>query len=222
MSIELPCKKLLIGISGSIHSVQIGTHLAQFRREFAESVRVIMTKTACDMVNPKSVELHTDSPVITDIWGNSQSKSPHINATRWADVFLVLPATANILGKSANGIADDLLSTAIVASREPVVFAPAMNPSMWESASVQRNLELLKSDGHYIVPPQEITSITTGEYDTGLGPTPESLLPHLWHVLMKRTKDGYWDEATATAPMSPAERIRQSLPLLAKADEPAA
>ncbi|MFK4146191.1 flavoprotein [Streptomyces sp. NPDC004065] len=221
MSTALPCEKLLIGISGSIHCAQIGGYLAQFRREFATSVRVIMTQSACDMVNPKTVELHTDVPVITDIWGNPQSKSPHITATRWADLFLVLPASANILGKAAHGIADDLLSTAIVASRGPIVFAPAMNPSMWESAAVQRNLRTLREDGHYIIPPQEITSVTTGDYDTGLGPTPESVMPHLWHVLMKHTKDGYWDEATRTQPMSPAERVRQSLPLLANAEEPA-
>ncbi|MBS2547769.1 hypothetical protein KGQ19_12920 [Catenulispora sp. NL8] len=219
MNNALPCEKLLIGVSGSIHCSQIGGYLAQIRREFAVSIRVIMTRTACDMVNPKTVELHTDSPVIADIWGTPQSKSPHITATRWADLFVVLPASANILGKAAHGIADDVLSTAILASRGPIAFAPAMNPSMWESAAVQRNLQTLKEDGHYIIPPQEITSVTTGDYDSGLGPTPESLMPHLWHVLMKHTKDVYWEEATRTLPMTPAERARQNLPLLAIADK---
>ncbi|WP_406470380.1 flavoprotein [Streptomyces sp. NBC_01615] len=121
----------------------------------------------------------------------------------------LLPTTADILGKAAHSIADDLLSTAILASPRPVVFAPAMNPAMWDSPAVRRNVAQLAADGHHMLPMRPITSVTTGEFDTGLGPTPESVMPHLWHMLMRQLKNDYWAEATATPPAAPAE-IKQS------------
>jgi phosphopantothenoylcysteine synthetase/decarboxylase len=119
---------------------------------------------------------------------------------------VVLPATANILGKAAHGIADDLLSTAIVSYAGPIVFAPAMNPTMWASPSVQRNVNTLTADGHYVVPPGRGVSLTTGDWDLGLGPSPDTIVPHLKHVRMKTLKEGYWDEATREKPLSPAQQ----------------
>ncbi|ADD44321.1 flavoprotein [Stackebrandtia nassauensis] len=201
---SLPCKRLLVGIAGSIHAVHVPEYLLRFKREFATEIQVIMTRSAGNMVNPQVLEVYTDGDVVDDMWGNATLKAPHIRLTRWAELFLVLPATANIIGKTANGIADDLLSTAILASPHPVVFAPGMNPAMYDTPAVKRNLATLEADGHYVIHPEELTSVTSGEYDTGYGPTTDLVLKHLWHVHMRRVKEGYWDEATAAEPESPS------------------
>jgi phosphopantothenoylcysteine decarboxylase/phosphopantothenate--cysteine ligase len=209
---SLPCERLLVGVSGSIHATHLIDYLVRFRRQFAREVRVIMTPTATQMIAPSAVELAVDAPVVTDLWGAADVRSPHIRLTRWAELFVVVPATANIIGKAANGIADDLLSTAILASADPVVFAPAMNPTMWASAAVKRNVATLRTDGHYVVEPGEGRSLTTGDLDAGLVPTPVTLLPHLWHVRMRRLRAAYWTEATATAPRTPA--VARALPVI--------
>lgn len=218
MSMERLCDKLLVGVTASIHSLQIHSYLMSFRESFAKEIKVIMTPSATRMVEPKTVELYTDDRVFVDPWDRSPSvnRAPHIQLTRWADLFAIVPATADILGKSANGIADDLLSTAILSSHKPVVFAPAMNPDMWNSKAVQRNLLTLKQDGHYIINPQEAVSVTSGEWDRGLTPDPETVLSHLQHVRMKELRGEYWDEATSTKPLTPAQKRIRELALAAK------
>lgn len=208
----LPCSRLLVGISGSVHAAQIGEYLVRLRREFATEIWVIMTATATDMVPRRLVELAADGRVLTDIWGNREMPSPHIRLTSWAELFLVLPATANALGKAACGIADDLLSTSVLASPHPVVFAPAMNEAMWRTRSVQRNVAVLREDGHYVIEPASGVSVATGDVDAGLGPTPDTVMPHLWHVQMRRLRQGFWAEATAQAPRTPA--AAKALPLI--------
>jgi phosphopantothenoylcysteine decarboxylase/phosphopantothenate--cysteine ligase len=126
-----------------------------------------------------------------------------------------MPATADIIGKAANGIADDLLSTAIITSPLPVVFAPAMNPVMFNSAPVRRNLARLAEDGHYIIAPEVGTSVTTGEFDTGLGPNVDAVMRSLWHVLMRRYKDEYWHAVTSTRPATAVTEATKPLPLVA-------
>lgn len=214
MSNNLPCGQLLLGVSGSIQCTQLTPFLITLKTEFAERIRIIMTETAANMVNPKTVELYTDEPVFVDPWGTSHSPAPHVRLTRWADLFVVMPATANVIGKAANGIADDLLTTAIVASSTPVVFVPAMNPAMFRSPAVTRNIAQLEADGHYVVRPSAHVSVTTGEFDTGLGSSIDEVLPHLWHVLMKLLKNSYWQEAVSSPAATPAEQLK-TLPLLA-------
>lgn len=121
----------------------------------------------------------------------------------------MIPATADIIGKAANGIADDLLSTAILNYPHPILFVPAMNPSMWANKALKRNLATLREDGHYIVPPEVGVSVTSGDWDQGLGPTPEVLLQHLQHFHLRHLRDAYWDKATATKPLSPSEKLLQ-------------
>jgi len=210
---EKLCEHLLVGMCGSIHALTIHTYLTRLREELAGSIRIIMTPSARRMVQEETVRLYTDDRVFTDLWDRSDSidRAPHIQLTRWADLFVVLPATANVLGKAAHGIADDLLSTAILSYSGTIVFAPAMNPAMWESKAVQRNVAILKTDGHYIVPPEPALSVTSGDWDLGLAPSPETLLPHLKHVRMKALKTEYWEEATRERPSTPAQRKLQAL-----------
>jgi phosphopantothenoylcysteine synthetase/decarboxylase len=207
------CPHLLIGVCGSIHCVHIHEYLLRFRESFAQEIRVILTASAERMVRPETLALYVDDRIFTDPWDRSAlvDGAAHIQLTRWADLFLVLPATANILGKAANGIADDLLSTAIVSSPRPVVFAPAMNPTMWANAAVRRNVSTLRSDGHTVVEPEEAMSITSGDRDLGLAPSLDGLLPHLQHVRMKALKEAYWEEATRERAQNPAQRKLRAL-----------
>jgi phosphopantothenoylcysteine decarboxylase/phosphopantothenate--cysteine ligase len=110
----------------------------------------------------------------------------------------VLPATANTIGKAANGIADNLLTTALLAYDHPIVFAPAMNPTMWRSPAVQRNVKRLQDDGHHVLPVSEITAVGTGSLDTAFGPTPQTLLPQLWEAFLRDRRQDYLGQ-TATA-----------------------
>ncbi|MCU7723930.1 hypothetical protein ODJ79_09405 [Actinoplanes sp. KI2] len=215
---DLPCKDLLIGASGSIHVTYLSQYLLLLRRQFAQRIRVIMTRTATAMVPPATLELYTDGPVYTDLWGTNDMPCPHLRLTRSADLFLVLPASANTLGKAAAGIADDLLSTAILASPTPVLFAPGMNSAMWNSGAVQRNVRQLRDDGHYVIPGEQIPEVGTGDFtETGPGPTVDQVMSHSWHVLMRRYKEDYWAEATSTPPAPPSGR--NGLPLVSTGGE---
>ncbi len=217
MAGSFPCGRLLLGVTGSIHCVQLPQYMMRFKKTFATDIRIMMTAAAVRMCPPHVLELLSEHRVETDLWGSPELKAPHIRATDWADLFLVLPATANILAKAAHGIADDLVTTAVAAARDPVVFAPAMNPSMWRRAATQRNVDQLRADGHYIIPPETIVSMTTGRFDEGLGPTPETLLPHLWHVCMRQRQRSYWPIATAEPPRSPSQAPpRRTLALSSK------
>jgi phosphopantothenoylcysteine decarboxylase/phosphopantothenate--cysteine ligase len=209
---SLPCSRLLIGVTGSLHATQIVDYLLRLRREFAAEIRVMMTRTAAEMVSPRVVELAAESPVVMDPWGGPGMPSPHIRLTSWAELFVILPATANILAKAVAGIADDLVSTAITSSPLPVVFAPAMNPAMWESPAARRNVATLRADGHYVIEPEAGVSLTTGKLDAGLVPTPGLVMPHLWHVQMRRLRQQIWQEATAKQAQTPA--VTGKLPLV--------
>lgn len=213
MANERLCNTLLVGVSGSVHALELHAYLTRFRETLAPTIKIIMTASARRVVQQEAIALFVDDKVFADLWDRSPEvdRAPHIQLTRWADLFVVVPATANIIGKAAGGIADDLLSTAILSSPKPVVFAPAMNPAMWESRVVQRNIKLLQADGHYIVPPEPAVSVTSGEWDRGLTPTPETLVRHLRHVRMKELKEGYWEEATRDPPLTPAQRKIQAL-----------
>lgn len=214
-----PCARLLVGVSGSINATQIVDYLVRIRREFAAEIRVIMTGTAARITPPHVVEQVIDLPVVTDLWETGHGKAPHVRLTSWAEVFVIVPATANIMAKAAAGIADEVLSTAILASPQPVVFAPAMNPVMWQAKAVRRNVAALRADGHYVIDPVPGVSLTTGQFDTGMVTAPNVLLQHLWHVQMRRLRAGYWAEATAASPATPA--AAKQLPLVQITHAPA-
>lgn len=205
-----PCERLLVGVAGSVHAIDIHRYLLLFRQALTREIKVVMTRAAIRMVNPRTVALYADDHVFHDLWDRSPSvnKAPHIQLTRWADLFVVVPATADIVGKAANGIADDLLSTCIVSYPRTVVFAPVMNQAMRQSRAVHRNIARLREDGHYIVDPTVSgVAVGSGTWDEVECPTPETLLLHLRHVRMKELRAGYWDEATSEPPMTPRQRL---------------
>lgn len=219
MAEEKMCKSLLVGVSGSIHAIDIYSYLTRFRESLAQNIRVIMTKQASKMVPPQTIKLFTDDRVFINLWDQSATinRAPHIQLTRWADLFIVVPSTADIIGKAANGIADDLLSTAILSSSIPIIFVPVMNTSMWQSKALQRNVKVLEEDGHYIIHPEQNNSaIGIEDQEQSMGSDPETVLLHSKHVLMKRLKEAYWEEATRDKPLTPIEKKRQQLASIKK------
>jgi phosphopantothenoylcysteine synthetase/decarboxylase len=102
----------------------------------------------------------------------------HLDLTRWADLMLVMPATANVLGKAAAGIADDVLTTCILAATSPVVFVPSMNDAMWVKPAVQRNVATLRADGYGVIPPAVGLAAVDGK--PGEGATPDILVVLRW------------------------------------------
>lgn len=207
------CDHLLVGVSGSIHSLQIFDYLTLFRTSFAGSIKVVMTAAAARMIRQETVELFTDDRVFLDTWDRSPTLSgaPHISLPLWADLFVVVPASADILGKAAAGIGTDLLSTCLLSARPTVVFAPAMNLAMWKSPAVRRNLETLRADGHYIMEPGPGVSVASVEPTHAVAPSPETLLRHLRHVRMKTLQQEYWEEATSEKPLTPAQQKLRTL-----------
>jgi phosphopantothenoylcysteine decarboxylase/phosphopantothenate--cysteine ligase len=116
-----------------------------------------MTESACELVGPKSFEAVTRQTVFTSLWsGSDEHRIGHISLAEWTDIIVVAPATANIIGKIANGICDDLLSTLLCAGfKKPVLLAPAMNNNMWKNPAVQRNIKTAKDMDFKTIGPAE-------------------------------------------------------------------
>lgn len=144
---------IVLGITGGIAAYKACGIVSYLKSEGA-NVDVIMTKNACEFITPLTLETLAGNKVITDMFERPDHREvEHISLARKADLFLIVPATANIIGKVANGIADDMLSTTIMATKAPVVFAPAMNDGMYSNLIVQDNIKKLKEYGYKFVEP---------------------------------------------------------------------
>ena len=157
---SLSGKKILLGISGSI-AVYKSCELVRRLVQNGASVRVVMTENAKKFVSPLTFSVLSSEDVYTEMFDGL----PHIRLTNWADIILVAPATANIIAKVASGIADDLLSTIILAADSPALFVPAMNERMFNSPATQRNIGNLRLSGWNILEPDtgELACGTTGK-----------------------------------------------------------
>ena len=153
-------KQIVVGITGGIAAYKAAELVRQFRKRDA-AVDVIMTRNAQHFVTPLTFQTISGHPVFTDLFGNYQPEISHIALADKADILIIAPATANIIAKIASGLADDLLSTVVLATTAPVLVAPAMNTKMWENPITQANLKKLKECGVTIVDP------STGELACG-------------------------------------------------------
>ena len=173
----MECETLLLGVTGSVGAVQAHHYVSHLRRHFADNIYVIMSRAAQQFVTPYSLQLFSGNPVFTDSFETkAEINVPHIELVQKASLLLILPATANILGKAAAGLCDDLLSTTIIACRAPIVFAPNMNEVMWSNPIVQRNVETLKAVGHYIIEPVEGVEIADMRPGGGAMPPLETVM----------------------------------------------
>lgn len=146
-------KKIVLGVTGGIAVYKAVDLVSKLRKQGAE-VRVVMTEHAQQFVTPLTFKEISSNAVATSMWSSNQEFNvEHISLANWADVFLVAPATANILAKMVAGIADDLLSTTLLAAQAPIIVCPAMNTGMYENKVTQNNLVKLKENGVVIMPP---------------------------------------------------------------------
>ena len=146
-------KCVVVGVSGGVAVYKALDVISRLRKKDVE-VHVIMTKSDTEFVTPLSFQSLSQNMVITDMFAEPKAwEIQHISLAKKADLMLIVPATANIIGKVANGIADDMLSTTIMATKAPVVFCPAMNTNMYENPIVQRNISLLKELGYEFIEP---------------------------------------------------------------------
>ena len=147
-------KTVVLGVTGGIAAYKACELTSRLRKAGAQ-VYVIMTKNACQFVAPLTFETLSNHPVVTDTFARPSTwEVEHIALAKRADVFVIAPATANILAKMAHGIADDMLSTTVLATRAPILAAPAMNTGMWENAATQENVKLLSARGVRFVGPE--------------------------------------------------------------------
>lgn len=171
-------KHILIGVTGGIAVYKV-LDVASKLRKLGYDMNTIMTKNACEFVNPLSFETITNNYVVTDTFERPHKwEVEHIALAKKADLMLIAPATANIIGKVAHGIADDMLSTTIMAARCPVVFAPAMNTAMYENSIVQENIAYLKSKGYLFIEP-ESGWLACGDMGSGKLPTPDTIVSYV-------------------------------------------
>ena len=185
LSFSLRGRKILLGITGSIAAFK-ACDLIRILRGAGAEVRVVLSEGAKNFVTPTTLETLSGAPVLSTMWLNSSSSTlpessgtgwashgtHHISAARWADAFVVAPATAHTLAKLAHGFADDLLSTEALAFQGPLVVAPAMNPAMYSNPATQANLTLLRSRSVVFAGP-EIGKTSCGEEGEGRMSTPE-------------------------------------------------
>ena len=146
-------KKILLGVTGGIAAYKAVEVVSRLRKAGAE-VRVVMTREATEFVTELTFREISGNPVAVDMWAPVQHWNvAHIALAEWADAVLVAPATANIIAKAALGVADDMLSTTLLAVTAPVFFAPAMNCNMYAHPATQKNLDILVERGLHIIPP---------------------------------------------------------------------
>ena len=148
-------KTVLLGVTGSIAAYKIADLASKLSKLHCD-VHVIMTKNAAEFITPLTIETLSKHKVVLGMFDKKEYiEVEHISLARKADIIAVIPTTANIIGKIANGIADDMLSTTIMASPAKVLFAPAMNNEMYTNPIVQSNIQKLKDYGYYFVEPIE-------------------------------------------------------------------
>jgi phosphopantothenoylcysteine decarboxylase/phosphopantothenate--cysteine ligase len=171
---NLSQKKILLVICGGISAYKSLELIRLLKKQSAE-VKTILTKNAKEFVTPLSVSSLSQEKVYDDLFNvENESEMDHISLSRWADVILVAPATANTISKLSTGSSDDLASTVILASNKNIFLTPAMNVRMWEHPSTKQNLNKLKSYGYRIIGP-EIGDMACGEFGEGKMTDPKDI-----------------------------------------------
>lgn len=176
-------KNVLLGVSGGIAAYK-SCEIVSGLRKLGYDVKVIMTENATQFVTPLTFETLSKNAVIKDMFAEKPHFDvEHISLAKWAGAFVVAPATENVIAKFANGIADDMLSTAFAAATAPKIICPAMNVAMYNSEANQNNLRLLKERGVYIVEPTE-GPLACGDIGKGRMEEPAEIIRRIDDLLM--------------------------------------
>ena len=165
--------KIVLGVTGSIAAYK-ACELVRLFVKSGNDVRVVMTSAACEFVAPLTFRTLSRNPVGVGQFDPPEAWKPEHIAYAQADAVVVAPATANILAKMAHGLADDLLSSTLLATRSPVFVAPAMNDGMWENSATQENIAVLKSRGVTVIEP-DAGELACGTEGKGRFPDPRKI-----------------------------------------------
>jgi phosphopantothenoylcysteine decarboxylase/phosphopantothenate--cysteine ligase len=175
-------QRLLLCATGGYQCYALPGFILSLLRHVADDVQVVLSAAAARLVSPLAVQAASRHPVYIGMEDTGPDVFvPHIELGRQADLVLVYPATVNIVGKIANGIADELVAALVLATTAPVFFVPVANPDMWAQPAVRRNLERLRADGYAVLPPLPALEVATREgLDQAGEPFPlPTLLPQI-------------------------------------------
>lgn len=171
-------KTILLGITGSIAAYKIASLASMLVKQHAD-VHVIMTQNATNFINPITFETLTGNKCLVDTFDrNFEFQVEHVSLAKLADLALVAPASANVIGKMAHGIADDMLTTTLLACKAPILVSPAMNTNMYENPIVQDNLRTLEKYGMRVIAPAS-GYLACGDTGAGKMPEPETLYAYI-------------------------------------------
>jgi len=179
------CDTAVVAMTGSIGTLWAALFVLELRAGgHVREVRVVMSPSAAQFVTPVAMRAISGAPVLTTLF-DADAPFPigHVQISDGAGIMVVMPATANIIGKVAGGLADGAVSASIMASACPVVFVPSMNERMWRRAAVQRNVRALVQDGYHVVPPVAGTVVSTGRTAIGGMPDTETLIKSLRKIV---------------------------------------
>jgi phosphopantothenoylcysteine decarboxylase / phosphopantothenate---cysteine ligase len=175
-------KTIVLGITGGIAAYK-GVDLASKLTQAGAKVKVIMTKSALEFIKPLTFEAITGNEVIFNMFETeAEHRINHIALSETADVIVVAPATANIIAKVACGIADEMLTSTILATRAPVIIVPSMHTAMWENSITQENISKLKSRGFFIIEPA-VGRLASGGYGSGRFPETDLIIGQIKKIL---------------------------------------
>ena len=171
-------KCVVLGVTGSIAAYKIASLASALIKQHA-AVHVIMTKNATNFINPITFETLTGNKCLVDTFDrNFDFSVEHVSLAKQADIFMVAPASANVIGKIAHGIADDMLTTTIMAAKCKKIISPAMNTNMYQNPIVQDNLRILKKYGYEVITPAS-GYLACGDIGAGKMPEPETLMKYI-------------------------------------------
>lgn len=201
-------KTVVLGITGGISAYR-ACDIVRLMIQDGATVHVVMTKAALEFITPLTLQTLSQNMVVTDLFDLiTESRIGHISLAQGADLLLVSPATANIIGKFANGIADDMLSTLYLATEAPTVMAPAMNEKMYENIVVQDNIRKLRDRGVFIVDPAW-GELACGDTGWGRLAPVEKIVEAVRAVLSPRVMEGKKVLVTAGPTAEPVDPVRE-------------
>ena len=203
---ELQNKNILLGVTGGIAAYK-AVELLRLLKKSGANVNVIMTDSAQKFVNKTTFEVLSENPVLSDLFFDTESSVKHIELATKAHAAIIAPATANIIAKLAHGIADDALSTTLLAVTCPVMVCPSMNTDMYQNIRVQRNLDILEKDGWVILDPDSgvLACKTIG---TGRLPDPWFIFDRVEAMLTKKDLRGKNILVSAGPTVEPLDPVR--------------
>lgn len=202
-------KKIVLGVTGGIAVYKAVDLVSRLRKQGCQ-VRVVMTEHAQQFVTPLTFKEISGNQVAVSMWsGNQEFNVEHIALANWADAFVVAPATANILAKMAYGLADDLLSTTLLAAQAPIIVCPAMNTGMYENPATQENIAKLKARGVTVMPPA-VGKLACGTSGAGRLPEPQQIVEFISGFFARREGDlrGLKVLVTAAGTREPIDPVR--------------